>query len=145
MNPIAANDHPDGEPTYPYGAQQQTAFAYRVSLPENVHLRMWERALTGGQNINALYQNALDVFARNLTCGVRMPLSATGSTNFGVLIGLSAERRGWLRRLSSRLNLSEGDIVAAAAEWWLAGGVIPRPWAIAEGPSHPSSTHDPPS
>jgi hypothetical protein len=145
MNPIAANDPPADEPEYPYGAQPQTAFAYRASLPDNVLLRMRDRALTSGQDINALYQNALDVFARNLTCGVRMPLSATGSANLGVLIQLPEERRGWLRRLALRLSLSEGDVVAAAAEWWLGGGVVPRPSTIAERPSHPSSTHDPPS
>ena len=106
---------------------------------------MSERARTCGQDINALYQSALDVFARNLACGVRAPPSATGPANIGVLVRLPEQRRGWLRCLAWNLRLSEGDIVAAAAGWWRVGGSLPGSTAVADHLRQPASTHDPPS
>jgi len=106
---------------------------------------MSERARTCGQDINARHQSALDVFARNLACGMRAPPSATGPANIGVLLQLPEQRRGWLRCLAWNLRLSEGDIVAAAAGWWRVGGSLPGSTAVADHLRQPASTHDPPS
>lgn len=105
---------------------------------------MIERARAAGQDPNELYRTALNGFARSFACGVRLPVSVAVIGDAGVYVQLPAEQRRWVRRLASRLSLSESDIVAAAADWLLAGGAAPAPTAVHDRSQQPSSTHDPP-
>jgi hypothetical protein len=145
VSTICANDCGGEHPARPSVTAVHTP-AYRVflNLPEEPHRLMAERARATRQNTSELYETALCAFARNLACGVRLPLAVAATGLVGVYVQLPAERRRWLRRLSSRLSLSESDIVAAAADWLLAGGSLPTPAAVYDRSRQPASTHDPP-
>lgn len=146
MNPIAANDSADVSTTGCITlAQAMPACRVLLYLPAELHVRISERSRADGRDTSALYQTALKGFARSLALGVRLPLSRSEFADVSVLVQLPAGQREWLRRLSSRLRLSEGDIVAAAADWWLSGGTPPRPTAVSEGLSRPLRAHHPPS
>lgn len=145
MYTIPANDLGDTDDARPTVAAAEL-HAYRVlmKLPETLRYQLTESARASGRDANELYQNALTAFARSLACGVRLPLSASGSNLVGVNIKLPTERLRWLRRTASRLSLSESDLVSSAVAWWLAGGSAPTPEVVIDRSRQPTSTHDPP-
>jgi hypothetical protein len=145
LNTISANDSCPEDAARPSLAAAVTP-AHRVFLnpPETLHRQMIERARSSAQDPGELYQSALIAFARSLDCGARLRLSGAEPGGVGVYVQLSADRRRWLRRLASRLSLTESDIVSAAAGWLLAGGVAPSPTVAYDRSRQPQSIHDPP-